>query len=1073
MRESWPHGKYDNRSLRRGEDGIASSLKHKIGGVAAAVALLSAVSMCVALAPMTSAKAYAADESSSSVSASEAGKTGQGTQGKQGSQAKSSAKKLDTASSSDAASPSSAASSAGHAATVGSSAGTGNTANVGDAGNTGNAGHSTQTAATTKNDGAANSSKRSLTRATCTEAGPTTFYNPVGPDGDAHPNHNDALKGTYWKVSAEGSDCVLHIGNNGMAGQWGKIATNDDGNHSEGHQIAHDDFWPWYGQSDEITKVVVDVNANGYKVYTLNASTLDYMFANMPNLVSADVKNLDVESPGYMRSMFANDPKLQTVDTTSWRPYWARKMQHMFDGDTKLTNIDGIGDWFRDAPAGSADQLSDTSYMFSEDASLTSMDLSKWASHLTVGADNMSYMFNMVNDAATNLGDTQLTSIDLTGWPMGFNTAGMFRGCTQITGVGGLRDWDMSQDQRMDTMFKYCSNLQNPDMSQWDTHTVWNLDGMFENDSALTDLSSIKHWNTANVTTMGAVFDTDTALTKIDVSGWNTEKVTNFSWTFRNCPKLPSITGIEKWHTPAVIKTYAMFDGDHELTALDLSGWHLKINSLPPSSNPSVDRYGDMSGMFADCPKLETLTGLDDWETSAVTEMYSMFIGDGVLKELDLSHWTTPAVDNMGDMFRGCTWLDKISVGTAHFSNGAFYDIGGEVHFLRNTDDDTDGNDVTANGITEPGVWHRAHATITILPSSALHYETADNGGPGLTDTMPNGTKIAYYTRDHHPATEHYEVGTWSGSRKYDYISTWNYGDQAVPSVLTPVLVVSQRTLNGTVWFDTQKDGAIGHNEPRMKKGTRVEVLDSNGHVVAHTTVDENGNWTIGNLPAGTGYRVRIEAGDSGIPQAGGFQNTVSGPDFDPASGSFDSHGNWTSAPFDMPATTQDQSSDGTWSKTENLGIHRGKTTGTPMTPLPVQHKVHVGFNSNGGTSVPGQDLSWVGDGHGEASKPADPTREGYKFAGWTLHGGDGKTLYDFSAPVTGDITLDALWTKVTSTPAGNQQKAPGAQAANGSKPGKLAKTGAAVSALAVVALASAAMGSFIAMKKRNQASRL
>ncbi len=47
------------------------------------------------------------------------------------------------------------------------------------------------------------------------------------------------------------------------------------------------------------------------------------------------------------------------------------------------------------------------------------------------------------------------------------------------------------------------------------------------------------------------------------------------------------------------------------------------------------------------------------------------------------------------------------------------------------------------------------------------------------------------------------------------------------------------------------------------------------------------------------------------------------------------------------------------------------------------------------------------------ASKPADPTREGYVFAGWLLNG----EAYDFAAAVTGDITLTASWTEQTTPP--------------------------------------------------------
>lgn len=75
--------------------------------------------------------------------------------------------------------------------------------------------------------------------------------------------------------------------------------------------------------------------------------------------------------------------------------------------------------------------------------------------------------------------------------------------------------------------------------------------------------------------------------------------------------------------------------------------------------------------------------------------------------------------------------------------------------------------------------------------------------------------------------------------------------------------------------------------------------------------------------------------------------------------------------------------------------------------PAPVMHKVT--FDTNGGSAV---DPQTVDDG-ATAVKPADPTRDGYTFNGWTL---DGKP-YDFSQPVTGDITLEAQWEK-SETPA-------------------------------------------------------
>lgn len=45
-------------------------------------------------------------------------------------------------------------------------------------------------------------------------------------------------------------------------------------------------------------------------------------------------------------------------------------------------------------------------------------------------------------------------------------------------------------------------------------------------------------------------------------------------------------------------------------------------------------------------------------------------------------------------------------------------------------------------------------------------------------------------------------------------------------------------------------------------------------------------------------------------------------------------------------------------------------------------------------------------------SKPTEPSKQGYVFAGWQLNGAD----YDFDTPVTEDITLTAKWTPATDT---------------------------------------------------------
>ncbi len=61
-----------------------------------------------------------------------------------------------------------------------------------------------------------------------------------------------------------------------------------------------------------------------------------------------------------------------------------------------------------------------------------------------------------------------------------------------------------------------------------------------------------------------------------------------------------------------------------------------------------------------------------------------------------------------------------------------------------------------------------------------------------------------------------------------------------------------------------------------------------------------------------------------------------------------------------------------------------------------------VTFNSNGGSSVSSQTII---DGE-KATKPTDPTKNGYVFVEWQLNG----KAYNFDSAVTGNITLTAVW---------------------------------------------------------------
>ena len=81
-------------------------------------------------------------------------------------------------------------------------------------------------------------------------------------------------------------------------------------------------------------------------------------------------------------------------------------------------------------------------------------------------------------------------------------------------------------------------------------------------------------------------------------------------------------------------------------------------------SHFDTSQVADMTYMFLNCSSLINLD-LSNFDTSQVTNMYSMFSGCKNLTSLDVSHFNTSKVTDMSYMFAGC--LDLPSLDVSHF----------------------------------------------------------------------------------------------------------------------------------------------------------------------------------------------------------------------------------------------------------------------------------------------------------------------------------------------------------------------------------------------------------------------
>lgn len=77
--------------------------------------------------------------------------------------------------------------------------------------------------------------------------------------------------------------------------------------------------------------------------------------------------------------------------------------------------------------------------------------------------------------------------------------------------------------------------------------------------------------------------------------------------------------------------------------------------------NLNTSRVTNMESLFGDCAKLTTIN-LSHFNTSNVTNMDMMFCGCSSVSSLDVSHFNTSNVTNMGGMFMWCYNLERLDV---------------------------------------------------------------------------------------------------------------------------------------------------------------------------------------------------------------------------------------------------------------------------------------------------------------------------------------------------------------------------------------------------------------------------
>ena len=173
---------------------------------------------------------------------------------------------------------------------------------------------------------------------------------------------------------------------------------------------------------------------------------------------------------------------------------------------------------------------------------------------------------------------------------------------------------------------------------------------MFFGCSSLSDIKSLENWNVSNGIDFSGMFWGCSSLSDIkSLENWNVSNGTYFSWMFRGCSSLKDIKSLENWNISNGTDFEGMFRGCSSLK---------DIKSL---ENWNVSNGTNFTFMFYECSSLSDIKSLENWNVSNGTDFEGMFKWCSSLKDIkSLENWNISNGTNFSGMFRWCSPLSDI-----------------------------------------------------------------------------------------------------------------------------------------------------------------------------------------------------------------------------------------------------------------------------------------------------------------------------------------------------------------------------------------------------------------------------
>lgn len=279
---------------------------------------------------------------------------------------------------------------------------------------------------------------------------------------------------------------------------------------------------------------------------------------------------------------------------------------------------------------------------------------------------------------------------------------GWFYWFSNLATIEGIENFNTSNVKTMAFMFEHCSSLKSLDLSSFDTRNVSNMKYMFNECWGLTSLD-LSNFDTRNVTEMSRMFYECRNLTTIYASdkfvvkeganggdmflscpniigeipyngtidatyakvegGYFTDKVYTRPWVKYTDGTLSFKYGYKK--TPGK-NEYLMNEGNNApqwyTDHIASDGTNSEITKVVFDKMFSVIRHTSCYKWFYGLNRLDNIEGIENLNTSEVTNMSGMFGLCESLTSLELAHFDTQKVADMSYMFSGAEKLQTIYV---------------------------------------------------------------------------------------------------------------------------------------------------------------------------------------------------------------------------------------------------------------------------------------------------------------------------------------------------------------------------------------------------------------------------